>query len=425
MSEPTKQELINDLQNLLWLYGEVSRDFYREKGSFPETAWTAHFPTFKAFVAAATGVQDTQKVEQEFHDDKWDISLPKTRIHTLEELLKQFEVDTTIWSVERFIVNSWEMGYKDPDGNAQTQPLYQVKATLSKRKEIVDAKNELESLKKQAESLALIPTPVIRTNRVSGNMLEIALFDAHFGKLAWHRETGGTDYDIRIAQKTFLEAVEQLLDRAKGYSFDSVLFVVGNDLLHSDNLAGQTTKGTTVDCDSRYQKTFEIVRETITKCIERFRQIAPVTVKMVQGNHDELSVWHLGDSLSCLFRNYDDVTIDNEPIQRKYHQWGVNGFMFIHGHTGKRADYPLLFATERPDIFGSTKYREVHTGHRHQTMTEEFHGVRVRIIPSLSPADSWHSSMTFLGQQRVGEAYVFNKTQGLLAQFYYNADANG
>src|SRR5580692_6805852 len=130
-------------------------------------------------------------------------------------------------------------------------------------------------------------------------MLEIALFDAHFGKMAWGRETGGPDQDIRIVQKTFLEAVEKLIDRAKGYNIDSVLFVVGNDLLQMDNMSNTTTKGTYVDVDSRYHKTFEIVRETITKSIERLRQIAPVTVKMVQGNHDELSVWHLGDSLSC------------------------------------------------------------------------------------------------------------------------------
>ena len=422
----SKEELVADMKTLIGQYTKVTRDFYRSQGSFSEAAWSKHFPTFKSFIEAAVGnTTPTEAAKYIFTDTTGEILLDKTTIHTLDELLEYCKVDLSIWKVERFIVNKWEMGYtRGPqvDKTAHTKELYQVKATLVKKEEIVAARQELESLKHQAESLALIPTPIIRTNRKTGNMLEIALFDSHFGKLAWHRETGATDYDIKIAQATFLEAVEQLLDRAKGYEFDSVLFIVGNDLLHSDNLSNQTTKGTLVDCDSRYQKTFELVRETITKCIERFRTIAPVTVKMVQGNHDELSVWHLGDSLSCLFKNYTDVTIDNEPIQRKYHQWGNNGLMFVHGHTGKRSDYPLLFATERPDIFGNTKYREIHTGHNHQTKTEEFHGVRVRIIPSLSPADSWHSSMGFTGQQRVGEAYVFNREKGLIAQFYYNAD---
>ena len=427
--DPTKEELIQDLKRLLSGWGTVTRDLYRTKGFYTEGSYKKIFGSWRNFHDAATGsgtqgvnITEHESVKQELTDDKWNFTLV-SRIKSLDELVKQFEVDLSVWTVERFVANSWEMGYKDQNGDAKTQPLYQVKATFVKQKNVEAAIQELESLKNAAENLALIPTPIIRTNRKSGNMLEIALFDAHFGKMAWGRETGGPDQDISIVQKTFLEAVEKLIDRAKGYNIDSVLFVVGNDLLQMDNMSNTTTKGTYVDVDSRYHKTFEIVRETITKSIERLRQIAPVTVKMVQGNHDELSVWHLGDSLSCLFRNFDDVLIDNEPIQRKYHQWGVNGFMFVHGHKGKRSDYPLLFATERSDIFGNTKFREVHTGHNHQTKTEEFHGVRVRIIPSLSAIDSWHSTMGFTGQQRVGEAYLFNKTEGLIAQFFYNADA--
>jgi len=361
--------------------------------------------------------------QSEVSGNDWTISLPKTRIHTLEELLEYCKVDLLVWEVERFQCNKWEMGAKGDDNKIHVEPLFQVKAFLKKKVEVVDALKEIESLKEQAKTLGKTPKTVIRSNCESGNMLEIALNDAHFGKLAWSRETGGPDYDTRITQKTFLDAVEHLLDRAKGYVFDSVLFIVGNDLLHSDDLQGRTTKGTVVNCDTRYQKTFEIVRETISQCIERFRQIAPVTVKMVQGNHDELSVWHLGDSLSCLFAKYEDVEIDNEPIYRKYHQWGKCGLLFTHGDKGKRSDFPLLFATEKPEIFGNTLWREVHTGHLHQTKTEEFHGVRVRIIPSLSPADSWHSSNGFVLQQRIGEAYVFNKDQGLIAQFFHNADA--
>jgi hypothetical protein len=425
----TLESVIENMRGFIEQHGKATRNEYRAaqgKGALPESAWGKYFKTFKDFKAAAEStipkVESTATEKHEFKDEVWEVSMPKTSIHTLDELLAHCKVDLSIWKVERFIVNTWNMGAKIND-KIEVTPLFQVKATLVKKEEIVDAKAEIEALKFHAEHVALIPTPVLRTNRASGNMLEISLFDAHFGKMSWSKETGGPDYDLKIAQSTFLKAVESLLDKAKGYNFDSTLLVTGNDLLHSDDLQGRTTKGTVVSTDTRYQKTFEVVRETISKTIERLRQIAPVTVKMVQGNHDELSVWHLGDSLSCLYRNYDDVVIDNAPTLRKYHQWGNNGFLFCHGDKGKRSDYPLLFATERSDIFGVTKFREVHTGHYHQTKTEEFHGVRVRIIPSLSPSDSWHAAMGFTGQQRVGEAYVFHKTDGLTAQFFYNADA--
>ena len=438
---PSKRELIADLKSVVRQHGEskITRNFYRGNGKYKESQWERHFNNFGKFLHDAGFVEEKPLPKEKLPKEKLPKPLPPetievdgermsfnlvSRIQSLDDLIKHFKVDTSIWEVKEFIANSWEMGYTDPSKSAHQIPLYQVKASFRRRKNIADATDELKSLKEAAKDLALIPTPVVRSNRHSGNMLEISLNDAHFGKLAWSRETLGPDYDTRIAQRLFLESVEHLLDRATGYEFDSVLFVVGNDLIHSDDTEGRTTKGTYVDCDSRYYKTFEIVRQTITKCVERFRKIAPVTVKMVQGNHDEMSVWHLGDSLSALFSNYDDVVIDNEPTYRKYHQWGKCGLLLTHGDKGKRSDFPLLFATERPDIFGSTTFREVHTGHLHQTRTEEFHGVRVRIIPSLSAADQWHAENGFTGHQRVAEGYIFNKEKGLIAQFYYNADAS-
>ena len=354
--------------------------------------------------------------------DTWVLTLPKTRISTLEELLEYCKVDLGIWQVERFLANKWEGFSKDNDGNVNVTPLFQVKAHLKKKQNIIDARAEIEALKAEAKKDAKIPKPILRSTKHSGNLLEISLNDAHFGKLAWGIEVGGIDYDSRIAQETFIKAVDNLLDRSKGFNVDHILFVVGNDLLHSDDLQGRTTKGTIVDCDTRYQKTFEIVRQTVTQCIERFRLIAPVTVKMVSGNHDELSIWHLGDSLSCYFANYEDVEVDNTPIYRKYFEWGLCSLMMTHGDKAKRSDLPLLFATEKPELFGRTKWREIHTGHLHSTKTEEFHGVRVRILPSLSPPDYWHFTNGFVGQQRVGEAYLYNKEEGLIAQFFYNAD---
>lgn len=428
---PSKEALIRDIKKLHKSTKEISRNFYRANGKYTEAQWQAHFSKFSDFLTAAGITPEPSNTSPVGKADETDetigdtrtISLPQTRIHTLDELLDHSKVDLSIWEVKHFVVNKWEMGYVNKNsGKASEHPLFQIKATLSRRPDVIAAKREIDNLKDEAKKAARVPKPIIRSSVSTGNMLEISLSDAHFGKLAWSRETGGPDYDTRIAQREFLTSIEHLLDRAKSYKFDQVLFVVGNDLIHSDDIQGRTTKGTSVDCDTRYYKTFEIVRETITICIEKLRKIAPVVVKMVQGNHDTLSVWHLGDSLSAIFSQYDDVVIDNEPTYRKYHQWGQCGLLLTHGDKGKRADFPLLFATERPDIFGTTKYREVHTGHLHQTRTEEFHGVRVRIIPSLSAADSWHSANGFVGQQRVAEAYVFNQDEGLIAQFFHNAD---
>lgn len=419
-------DLLNDLRQLIDKHTVVSRDFYRNHGAFPEHVWNKHFPTFGAFVAAATGVVHPKNEEKNtFTADTWNIELPKTRIHTLDELLDYCKVDLSLWEVERFIVNKWEVAAKDANENLQVEPLYQVKAQLVKRKEIVDARKEIERLKEDFKKEAPVRKRIsaIR-DYATGNMLEINIPDPHFGKMAWGAETGGRPYDTPIAAATFLRAVKGLLQMAVGFQYDKVVLVVGNDLLNSDDESGRTTKGTYVSTDGRYKKTFVTVRRTITETIELLRQIAPVEVIMVPGNHDTLGVWHLGDSLECAFANTEDVTIHNEPTYRKYVRHGNCLLMFTHGDKGKRDDYPLLMATERPQDFGETKFREIHTGHIHQTKLQEWHGVRVRILPSLSPPDVWHSENGFIGQQRNAEAYVWNSKYGLIAQFFHNDDSH-
>jgi predicted phosphodiesterase len=250
-------------------------------------------------------------------------------------------------------------------------------------------------------------------------MLEINLPDSHFGKLAWGIETGYGNYDVKIAEKIYWEALETLLSRVAHHKFSSVLYVVGNDLINADDIEGRTTGGTYVSSDARYHKTFAAVRTVMINSIERLRQVAPVKVVIVSGNHDQLSCWHLGDSLECFFNKYKDVEIDNLPRARKYHQHGNVMLMLCHGHKGKRDDYPLLMATEQSKMFGETKFRECHTGHIHKTKLDEQHGVRVRILPALTEVDDWLATNGFVGNLRNAEAYVWSAEEGLIEQVYY------
>ena len=277
-------------------------------------------------------------------------------------------------------------------------------------------KEELASLLEQAKKNAHTPVKIERPKTPSGNVLEVNISDHHFGKLAWGIETGGRPYDVKIAIAMYKRALGALIERSKGYKFDEVLFVVGNDLLNSNDAENKTT-------DGRYHKTFRNVRETLVDAIEELRKIAPVKVYLVYGNHDTLSAYHMGDSLSCYFHKYTDVFVQNEPTYRKYYQFGKVMLLLTHGDKGKREDFPLLMATEQPQMWADTMFREAHTGHIHQTKLQEWHGVRVRVLPALCPADDWHSEEAYVGQLRNAEAYVWNKTEGLLSIVFYNDDS--
>jgi hypothetical protein len=282
---------------------------------------------------------------------------------------------------------------------------------------------ELLSLMEQAQKNSNKPVKIERPKTPSGNALEVNISDHHFGKLAWGIETGGRPYDVKIAIAMYKRALGALIERSKGYTYDEILFVVGNDLLNSNDAENKTAHGTIVTTDGRYHKTFRNVRETLVDAIEELRKIAPVKVFLVYGNHDTLSAYHMGDSLACYFHKYTDVTIQNEPTYRKYYQFGKNMLLLTHGDKGKREDFPLLMATEQPKMWADTMFREAHTGHIHQTKLQEWHGVRVRVLPALCPPDDWHSEEAYVGQLRSAEAYIWNREEGLLSIVFYNDDS--
>lgn len=285
------------------------------------------------------------------------------------------------------------------------------------RKEIITA--DLEQLKTIAKENSPLPSVTYPPKPKTGNLLEINIPDAHLGKLAWSLETGYESYDTKIAEEMYRRAQSTLLDRSRHYDYDKIVIVMGNDILQSDNMLSQTTRGTFVSTDGRYHKTFYKACKMLIDCIEQARKVAPVHVVTMPGNHDRLAAWHLGHALECYFYRYNDITFDNDPTARKYVEWGVNMLMFTHGDTGDKTDYPLLMAAEQSAMFGRTKFREVHCGHTHETKTLEKHGVRVRVLPALCPPDEWHAANGFVGNQRNAEAYIYNDKEGLIGTVIY------
>jgi hypothetical protein len=301
---------------------------------------------------------------------------------------------------------------------------YGKKSAEEKLQREQDFRDELEALKGLAkQEIGRVPKAV-STPKDTGILLEIATPDLHVGKLAHSIETGGRPYDVKIAIATFERALEALVARTAIYNVEEILLVAGNDLFNSDSPENETTAGTAISCDGRFHKTFHHVRNMMVKAVERLRQIAKVHVLIVPGNHDRLTAYHLGDSLECYFHADPQVRVTNTPAVRKYVEWGKCLIGFCHGDEGRRTEYAQLMAVENPQAWGRTEYREIHTGHYHKQQLEEFHGVRVRILSALCPADDWHAAQGYIGAVRQAEAFVWSKAEGLLAQVYYNDDAH-
>ena len=234
---------------------------------------------------------------------------------------------------------------------------------------------------------------------------EISLPDIHYGKI--------TDEPMNIIEEHYIQAIMDLHKKADGLEIDRFLLPVGNDGLNSEGMSRATTKGTPQQDSMRWRESFRGYWHLVSKAIDYLAQFAPVDVIVVQGNHDFERMFYAGEVLDAIYKNNKNVTVDNSLDARKYYEYGINMIMFTHGDKEKTQELPLLIATEQPAMWSRAKVREVHCGHRHKEMLNEYMGTKVRFIPSICGNDLWHKTQGYVGTLRCGQAYIWNKNRGL------------
>lgn len=361
-----------------------------------------------------------QMVDTETKDGKEIVWTTSTPVRTQEDALRKAEVDTAVWEVERFVVNSWEVAGKDDSGEFVKTPLWQVKLWLKKR--MGWSPDELRE--RLIESLkAEVPRPKSRAVKTptGGLLYEISIMDHHFGKLAWAPEVG-TNYDVAIAERLYMTAARELLEHARTMKPDLILLVVGNDFYHVDNGNNTTTKGTPQHADGRWQKAYVAGAKCVRAVIDEAKEIAPVRVMIVPGNHDQERAYTLGVALGMLYELDGRVTVDNEPTKWKAFAWGSTLLVFMHGDNmsaDRLKRLPHEVQDRYPDLYAAAKWREIHSGHIHCEnesvwfyRTSQSSGLTIhRIISSLCGTDSWHDSM---GYRSLGaaEAHMYDSKRG-------------
>lgn len=251
-----------------------------------------------------------------------------------------------------------------------------------------------------------VKVPKIKYKKCKDPILyEISLPDIHYGKI--------TDEPEDTIEKHYIKAIMELHRKADGLDIDRFLLPVGNDGLNSEGMSRATTKGTPQQDNKRWRETFRGYWHLVSKAIDYLTQFAPVDVVVVQGNHDFERMFYAGEVLAALYKNNKNVTVDNSLDARKYYEYGVNMIMFTHGDKEKTQELPLLIATEQPEMWSRAKVREIHCGHKHKEMLNEYMGTKVRFIPSICGNDLWHKTQGYVGTLRCGQAYIWNKNRGL------------
>ena len=127
-----------------------------------------------------------------------------------------------------------------------------------------EAENKLEELsKKLVEDLKEFAPKfpkLVCQEKNKEYLLVIDPADIHIGKLADSFETG-EDYNNQIAVKRVKDGVQGILNKAKGFPIEKILFIGGNDILHIDTPTRSTTGGTPQDTNGMWYSNFLIAKQ--------------------------------------------------------------------------------------------------------------------------------------------------------------------
>lgn len=348
----------------------------------------------------------------------------------IDELIAILNIDLDIWEVKEWEVksSSWEGAMKvetNVDQRKESTPYhYDNKQYYIKAKIIRKVSKGLEDVLERTKDIIseyVEPVKKIKYKGFEKCASVINIFDAHIDKLALTTETGeNSDFNRNV--ELFQSFFDKLLAKEAVNKPERIYFPVGSDFFHTNDLGSATTKkGTPQDISVQPIVSFPIGVNAIRTCIDKASCIAPVTVVVIRGNHDDDKTFYLGYTLSIIYEKNPNVTIDDRRVSRKYYQYGRSILGFSHGNYEKRNinEFPNRMLMENKDILRDIDHCDMFLGDIHHKQefkfmrVKDFPGVTMRFLRSISTTDKYHHDNGYLGIPKTAESFTYDFHKGL------------
>ncbi len=369
---------------------------------------------------------DQKNIHKDFGEEEGTVTTKSLNIQTVEDAIKVSNLDLNKWEIYRHNINTWEVtigGNKTHSGLPETYTNFQVKLWVRKR--IPEVKETaLNNIIDRLNKNEILNTKRYNYKKSNDELMAVmGLSDIHFGLLAHKAINGEDDYNLKISENIYVNAVEDSINRIGNFGISKIVIPLGNDFFHVNNTIAKTPKGNNMldTCDI-LTKIFEAGEMAVIKSIERCLQVAPVDILWVPGNHDPETSYFLCKLIKAYYRNNENVNVDVSTLERKFLKWGTNLIGFAHGQDEKIVRLPHLMVDACPEWASICKNKEWLTGHFHKKKETNFIGIdtigstTIRVMPSLCSADQWHYRKGFIGSRKSMETYVYNQN-GLMAYF--------
>lgn len=253
----------------------------------------------------------------------------------------------------------------------------------------------IEEVKKNTPHEIIEYKPQLKAN----GMLEIPLFDMHFGiaDLDHYRQT--------------LNNVLSLVD--KGY--DEINIIIGQDMMHTDNFKGTTTKGTVIekiDVVKAWNDAKTFWYNVTDLAIQKANKVNIIYSK---GNHDKNISWAF---MQMLKERYGNI-VEDSLLDRKCITYGNNFIGITHGEfkKNKPSDLRSQFSVKFPIEFANAKIKEIHSGHLHSEHEKDEYGVMCRRLSTSNKEDDWSTEEGFIGA--IKRFTLFEWSLDKLVAIYY------
>ncbi|MFF3147378.1 hypothetical protein ACFVRU_38055, partial [Streptomyces sp. NPDC057927] len=267
-----------------------------------------------------------------------------------------------------------------------------VQTLFSSKISVKPLKNGL-NIDKLIEVIKIETKPIYINKEINNNsekLLEIPLFDMHFG-------IADLDY--------YKDTYSRIEHKIKSAKRDTILFIIGQDLLHNDGFEGKTTSGTMIDkvdmdkawndADTFYTNLIKVALSNSSK----------VNVIYSNGNHDKGISYGFVKMLEAKF---PQVEFESSMKQRKafmYHEVFIG---ITHGDKGGVRMTKNFYAEYGKDIANASVV-EVHSGHLHHEKSKDDLGFLVRTLATGAKTDLYHYDNGWVGAHKRFQLFEYSK----------------
>lgn len=247
--------------------------------------------------------------------------------------------------------------------------------------------------------------------------------DVHLGALMWAEETLDRDWDVYNSEKTFKNAIDNLVARAP-YTEECVVADLG-DLTEMDDMKNMTPKsGHVLDVDGRYPKVLKLAMDCMVYFVERaLEKHDTVHFYNISGNHDITTGYAIASFVAAWFKNEPRVKVNESPAKQKYFQFGSTLLGFAHGDGLRMRESGEVMAMHNSTIWHETKNRYYHFGHVHKDMVYDGRLCKSESHRNLAPLNAWAADNGFGRNAGTMKAIVYDKRRGEDIRITCNVEA--